>query len=108
VTVQASLLVLVLAATLEIAGDAALRRGLAASAWSWLALGAATLVAYGFAVNLNRRVEFGRLMGVYIAVFFVVSQVLSFAFFGERPTLRLVVGGLMIVGGGLVIQGAGR
>jgi small multidrug resistance family-3 protein len=61
-------------------------------------------VAYGVVVNANRAIDFGRLMGLYIAVFFVVSQVLAFAIFGGRPTPSLLVGGVLIVAGGLVIQ----
>jgi small multidrug resistance family-3 protein len=105
---NSTLVVLILAAALEVGGDAALRRGLVDSAWPWLALGAATLISYGLVVNLNRSIEFGRLMGLYITVFFVVSQLLSFAFFGERPSLSLIVGGALIVGGGLVIQSGAR
>ena len=99
---------LVLAAVLEIAGDAAIRYGLVRSHWPWLALGGATLVAYGFAVNVDRAILFGRLMGLYIAVFFVVSQLLSFAFFGERPPASLMLGGALIACGGLVIQFGAR
>lgn len=100
--------VLVLAAVLEIGGDAALRRGLLQAAWPWMALGAVTLVAYGLAVNLQRSIAFGRLMGMYIAVFFFVSQVLSAAFFAERPSPSLIVGGALIVAGGLIIQMGAR
>jgi drug/metabolite transporter superfamily protein YnfA len=99
-----TLIALVLAATLEIGGDAAIRAGLNRSAWVWLALGAVILVAYGFTVNLNRGINFGRLMGVYIAVFFAVSQAISFIVFGETPSLRLMLGGALIVGGGVVIH----
>jgi small multidrug resistance family-3 protein len=95
---------LFVAAALEIGGDAAVRRGLIHSAWPWLALGAVTLVAYGLTVNLNRSIDFGRLMGLYIAVFFLVSQLLSFVFFAERPSLSLILGGALIVAGGLVIH----
>jgi small multidrug resistance family-3 protein len=103
-----SLAVLVLAAVLEIGGDAAIRQGLLRSAWPWLALGGATLVAYGLVVNLNQAVAFGRLMGLYIAVFFVVSQCLSFVFFAERPPVSLTLGGALIVAGGLVIHFGAR
>jgi drug/metabolite transporter superfamily protein YnfA len=103
-----SLAVLVLAAVLEIGGDAAIRQGLLRSAWPWLALGGATLVAYGLVVNLNQGVAFGRLMGLYIAVFFVVSQCLSFVFFAERPPVSLTLGGALIVAGGLVIHFGAR
>ena len=99
-----TLAVLVLAAVLEIGGDAAIRVGLLRSAWPWLPLGGATLVAYGLVVNVNRALDFGRLMGLYIAVFFVVSQLLSFVFFDERPPASLTLGGALIVSGGLLIH----
>src|SRR2546422_2326634 len=99
---------LVLAALLEIGGDAAIRYGLLRSAWSWLALGGTALLAYGLAVNANRALHFGQLMGLYIAVFFVVSQVLSFVFFDERPPMSLTLGGALIVSGGLVIHFGAR
>ncbi|MFI5395806.1 MAG: hypothetical protein ACHQ9S_09765 [Candidatus Binatia bacterium] len=101
---KSSIGVLMVAAALEIGGDAAVRRGLVQSAWLWLALGVITLVAYGLVVNLNRSINFGRLMGLYIAVFFLVSQLLSFVFFAERPSLSLIVGGALIVTGGFIIQ----
>ena len=101
---MATIAMLVVAALLEVAGDAAIRQGLARSGWVWLVLGGATLVAYGFAVNANRVMLFGRLMGLYIVVFFLVSQVLSVMFFDERPPLSLTLGGALIVSGGLVIH----
>jgi len=101
---MATLPVLVLAALLEIGGDAAIRHGLLRSAWPWLALGGTALVAYGLAVNANRALLFGQLMGLYIAVFFVVSQLISFAVFDERPAASLTLGGALIVCGGLVIH----
>ena len=95
---------LVLAAVLEIVGDATIRYGLVRAASVWLLAGSALLVLYGFSVNVNRSVDFGRLMGVYIAVFFVVSQVVSWALFGERPSAARLIGGALIVAGGLVIH----
>ena len=103
-----TLAMLILAAVLEIGGDAAIRHGLVRWAWRWLALGAVTLVAYGLMVNANRLIDFGRLMGLYIAVFFVVSQVLSLVLFGERPSPNLILGGALIVAGGVVIQFGAR
>jgi len=70
-----------------------MRRGLIRSGWPLIAVGAAMLMAYGFVVNLNRTVDFGRLMGLYITVFFLVSQVLSALIFGERPPGSVIVGG---------------
>lgn len=99
-----TLAVLVAAATLEIGGDAAMRHGLVRPAWPWGVLGAAALVAYGVVVNTDRAIAFNRLMGAYIAVFFVVSQAIGWAIFGDRPSGMLLVGGALIVAGGLVIQ----
>jgi drug/metabolite transporter superfamily protein YnfA len=95
---------LVLAATLEIAGVAAMRNGLVRSAVAPLLVGGSALVAYGLVVNSNRLTDFGRLMGTYIVVFFLVSQLTSSVVFGERPVPSLVLGGVLIVLGGLVIQ----
>src|SRR5262245_41346407 len=95
---------LVVAAVLEIGGDAAIRHGLVRSAWAWSVGGAATLVAYGLVVNTDRTLAFSRLMGTYIAVFFVVSQLIGWAMLGERPPPSLVAGGVLIVAGGFVIQ----
>jgi drug/metabolite transporter superfamily protein YnfA len=95
---------LILAAMLEIGGLAAIRLGFVRQAWLWAGLGAVTLLAYGVVVNLNRGLAFGRLMGLYITVFFAMSQVLSLVVFGERPSAGLVIGGSLIAVGGLVIQ----
>lgn len=94
---------LVAAAVLEIGGDAAIRHGLVRSHWLWLALGIALLGAYGFVVNSNSAIDFGKLLGLYIAVFFMVSQVISVVAFGERPSLALLAGGALIITGGVVI-----
>jgi hypothetical protein len=44
--------------------------------------GALTLFAHGLVVNKSG-LDFNRLMGVYIAIFFVVSQVISFILFKQ-------------------------
>ncbi len=62
------------------------------------------LVAYGLLVNWNRDLEFNRLMGIYIAVFFVVSQVIGWLVFGDQPSTTVVLGGVLIVAGGVVMQ----
>ena len=94
---------LILAAALEIGGDAAIRYGLLRSTSAPLALGVVLLAAYGFAVNVNRSIDFGRLLGLYIAVFFVVSQLISVVVFGERPAAGVLAGGVLIVSGGVVM-----
>ena len=95
---------LLIAAALEIGGDAAVRRGLLQSTWPWVFGGATMLIGYGLAVNFNRSIDFGRLMGLYIAVSFLVSQLVSVTLFAERPSPSLIAGGVLIVAGGVVIQ----
>jgi len=99
-----TLMSLVLAALLEVGGDAAIRRGLLGSAPLRVVLGGLALVAYGLTVNLNREIEFGRLMGAYIAIFFVVSQLIGVVVFREPPSWTILVGGALFVLGGAVIQ----
>jgi small multidrug resistance family-3 protein len=96
-----TLAILVLAAALEVGGDALVRIGLHTYGYS-LAAGAFALVAYGILVNQSG-VDFNRLMGIYIAIFFVVSQVIAFAMFKQVPDDRILLGGGFIVTGGLVI-----
>ena len=96
--------VLILAAAFEIGGVAAVRHGLVRASWAWLLAGAAALVAYGLTVNVYRRLDFGPLMGTYIAIFFVVSLAISTMLFGERPSAALLAGGFLIVAGAVVIQ----
>jgi small multidrug resistance family-3 protein len=93
---------LVAAALIEVGGDASMRIGLRGQAWGY-ALGTILLAAYGLLVN-QPAWQFGRLLGLYIVVFFVVSQALAWGIFGERPSGGLIVGGSLIVTGGLIIQ----
>jgi drug/metabolite transporter superfamily protein YnfA len=95
--------VLMVAAVLEISGDALVRRGMESRAWMF-AVGATSLVIYGIVVNKGG-LDFGRLMGVYIAVFFVVSQIVTMIIYRDLPALRTIVGGTLIVVGGLTIIG---
>ena len=95
-------LVMAAAALLEVGGDAAMRTGLAGRAWGYL-LGAGLLAGYGLLVN-QPGLGFGRTLGLYIALFFVVSQTLAWLAWGERPTPGLLAGGALIVAGGLVIH----
>lgn len=95
------LITLVVAAALEVGGDALVRIGLGGRSYL-IAAGGVTLLAYGILVNKSD-LDFNRLMGVYIVIFFVVSQVISFIVFRQIPDDRLILGGGFIVTGGLVI-----
>jgi small multidrug resistance family-3 protein len=94
-------IILLAASALEVGGDALVRIGLAGPSYS-IAAGGATLLAYGVLVNKSG-LDFNRLMGVYIAVFFLVSQAISFFLFKQIPDDRMILGGGFIVAGGLLI-----
>ncbi len=97
---------LLLAACLEAGGDALVRLGLHGNAlWArvgLLVLGAVVLFAYGVAVNAPPW-DFGRLLGVYVTLFFVVAQVVNATAFGIKPDAAILVGGVLIVAGGLFV-----
>ena len=97
---------LIIATLLEVSGDAVVRIALNDHAGHVRAglfvLGAALLFGYGTFLNLAP-LEFGRVVGLYIATLFVMWQVINFAFFRILPTLPILVGGALIVTGGALI-----
>jgi small multidrug resistance family-3 protein len=102
-----ALLILLVCALLEAGGDALARKGMHStsltSRFGFYATAALVLFAYGWLVN-RPPWSFGRLLGIYIVVLFLVAQAVSWVFFHERPTLPIVVGGALIISGGLVIS----
>lgn len=64
--------------------------------------GVLVLTAYGSAVNVPRW-DFGKLLGLYVVLFFVVAQIVARLRFGQSPTPGIYAGGALIVAGGLVI-----
>ena len=98
-----ALVLLVFAAVLEVAGDALCRAGLRGGRVGLLIFGGVVLWLYGIMVNAPGW-NFGRLLGVYIAVFFVVSQVVAFCVLREPISPPMLIGGALIVTGGLVLS----
>jgi small multidrug resistance family-3 protein len=98
---------LLAAALLEAGGDALLRKALLDSAGpariALFVIGAVVLFSYGIFVNLAP-LEFGQVIGLYIATLFVVWQLINFAFFHRPPTLPILVGGVLIMMGGLIVS----
>ena len=99
-------LILVAAAVLEVAGDAMIRRGLRAGGIAFIVAGFFALGSYGVVVNLVRW-DFSRLLGVYVAIFALVSILAGRFVFGEQVPTATWLGLAIIVAGGLVIQFGG-
>jgi hypothetical protein len=98
---------LILATGLEVSGDAIIRKSLfehaGAARIGLFLFGAAFLAGYGTFLNLAP-LEFGQVVGLYIATLFVMWQIINFAFFRELPTMPILVGGALIVAGGLIVS----
>ena len=98
--------VLLLAAFLEAYGDSFFQSGLHRSAgmarYLAFAMGAVTLALYGLTVNTPPW-DFGKLLGAYVVLFFLVAQVLAKIRFQQSPTAPILLGGSLIVAGGAVI-----
>jgi hypothetical protein len=98
---------LIAATALEVAGDAIIRKSLfehAGPARVALFLLGTVLVA-GYATFLNLApLEFGQVVGLYIATLFVMWQIITFIFFRTVPTLPILAGGVLIVAGGLIVS----
>ncbi|GAA4085421.1 hypothetical protein [Mucilaginibacter panaciglaebae] len=97
---------LIVATTLEVSGDAIIRKtiyehtGIARIGFGLV--GTLLLFGYGFFLNLAP-VEFGKVVGLYIATLFVVWQVITYFTFKTVPSLPIVVGGSLVVLGGLIV-----
>ncbi len=95
-------IVLLGAACLEVGGDALVRWGLKSGQVLGFVLGGLVLFSYGVVVNLPKW-DFSRLLGVYIALFFVVSQITGYFIFHEPMTEGRFAGGFLILVGGICI-----
>ncbi len=100
------LVFLLIATVLEATGDAVVRQAIydhsGAVRIGWFLAGAGLLFGYGTLLNLAP-LEFGRVIGLYLATLFVVWQGINFVFFKTVPSLPTLVGGALVVAGGAVI-----
>lgn len=101
------LVLLLIATTLEASGDAVVRMAIynhvgLARIGPFLA-GAMLLLGYGSFLNLAP-LDFGGVVGLYIATLFVVWQVINFIAFRSLPTMPTLVGGSLVIAGGAVIS----
>ena len=97
---------LTLAALLEVLGDSLFQSGMYRSEGMARVLfflcGVAVLALYGFTVN-SPPWDFGKLLGIYVVLFFLVAQVLAKIRFHQSPTMPIYVGGALITAGGIII-----
>ena len=100
-------LIFVAAAILEVGGDATIRKGLTANNFAFIASGFLMLGCYGLVVNLVKW-DFSRMLGVYVAIFAVVSILWGRFIFKEVIPTSTWLGLAVIVCGGLIIQSGHR
>jgi len=96
-------LVFIGAALLEVGGDAVVRKGLRGSSLLIILAGFATLGCYGIVVNMVKW-DFSKLLGVYVAVFALVSILFGRFVFKETIPVATWIGLAVIIGGGMIIQ----
>jgi hypothetical protein len=99
-------LFLILATSLETFGDAIVRIGIGQTAWlprgALFLAGAILLFGYGLSLNLAP-VEFNRVVGLYVAILFIVWQIVNLIVFRTLPDMPILAGGALIVVGGLIV-----
>ncbi|HEX4337218.1 MAG TPA: hypothetical protein VH062_14975 [Polyangiaceae bacterium] len=94
---------MLLAAALEVGGDAVIRAGLRSRGLSLVVAGFVVLGSYGVVVNLLP-MDFSKLLGTYVAFFAVVSILFGKLFFGDAVPTSTWLGLAVIVLGSAIIQ----
>ena len=97
---------LLVATILEVSGDAIIRMCIfnhtGPARLGLAVIGTILLFGYGFFLNLAP-VQFGQVVGLYIATLFIVWQIINYIAFKSVPSLPVIIGGLFVVAGGLII-----
>lgn len=96
-------LVFIGAAILEVGGDAVVRKGLRGSSLIIILIGFVTLGCYGLVVNMVKW-DFSKLLGVYVAVFALISLLFGRFVFQENVPTATWIGLSVIILGGMIIQ----
>jgi len=96
-------LVFIAAAILEVGGDAVVRKGLRGSGLIIIMLGFVMLGCYGVVVNMVKW-DFSKLLGVYVAIFALVSILFGRFVFKETIPVATWAGLCVIMCGGMIIQ----
>jgi hypothetical protein len=62
-------------------------------------------VLAGYSLFLNSsKVDFGKLLGIYVVLFFLVAQIVAKLQFHQSPTKPIYVGGAFVLLGGLIMS----
>ena len=94
--------IFVASAVLEVGGDAVIRKGLRGGGPSVILLGCLILASYGVVVNTVRW-DFSRLLGVYVAIFALVSVLFGALAFREHvPPATWIGVGIIMLGAGVI------
>lgn len=96
-------LIFIIAALLEVGGDAVIRKGLRGSNLIVIITGCALLGFYGIVVNTVKW-DFSKLLGVYVAIFALISIVCGRFVFKENIPPTTWIGLIVIVCGAMIIQ----
>ncbi|MBF0506310.1 MAG: hypothetical protein HQL09_05690 [Nitrospirae bacterium] len=100
-------LIFVGAAVLEVGGDAVVRKGLRGNNLMIIMIGFAVLGSYGVVVNMVKW-DFSKLLGVYVAVFALISILFGRFVFEENIPNTTWIGLSVIICGGMIIQFGNR
>jgi drug/metabolite transporter superfamily protein YnfA len=96
-------LIFILSAILEVGGDAVIRKGLRGRSLTIVIIGCAMLGCYGVVINTVRW-DFSKLLGVYVAIFALVSVLLGRFVFKESIPTATWAGLVVIISGAMIIQ----
>lgn len=100
-------LIFVAAAVLEVGGDAIVRKGLRGNSLALILTGFAVLGSYGVVVNTVKW-DFSKLLGVYVAVFALISILFGRIVFDEYIPGATWIGLIVIICGAMIIQFGSR
>ena len=96
-------LVFIAAAILEVGGDAVVRKGLRGSSLPVILAGCAMLGFYGVVVNTVKW-DFSKMLGVYVAIFALISVLFGRFMFKEHIPNATWMGLAVIICGAMIIQ----
>ena len=101
-------LVMAIAAALEVGGDALIRAGLRGKGWLMVLAGFLVLGSYGVVLNLLP-LDFSKLLGSYVGFFALVSVACGWLLFNDSIATTTWVGLAVVMLGSLIMQfGAAR